>query len=85
VKNYFLKWLAIVIVFQISAGLLRADPVYLGYTGYVSGSSKAIGMGGAFTGIADDLNSIIYNPAGFMFSPYVNYASFNYAVYTRRS
>ena len=51
---------------------------YLAYTGYVQGSSKVIGMGGAFTGIADDVNSIAYNPAGIVFSDFSNFVSLNY-------
>jgi hypothetical protein len=58
---------------------------YLGYTGYVTGNSKAIGMGGAFTGISDDVNCIYYNPAGFIFSDLENSISFNYAVFIDRS
>ncbi|OGS20558.1 MAG: hypothetical protein A2252_09880 [Elusimicrobia bacterium RIFOXYA2_FULL_39_19] len=58
---------------------------YLAYTGYSRGSSKVIGMGGAFTGIADDVNSIIYNPAGFAFSDYNNYVSLNYVNFIDKS
>lgn len=33
----------------------------------VDGGTRQMGMGGAFTGLADDANCVFYNPAGLMF------------------
>lgn len=79
-----MKYLLFFIFLFSMIGMLYAN-VYLGYTGYVQGSSKVVGMAGAFTGISDDINSIIYNPAGFVFSEFKNYVSLNYVVFTDMS
>lgn len=39
------------------------------YSLAAQGSSRVLGMGGAFTGVADDWNAVIFNPAGLVFAP----------------
>ncbi|MFQ3675112.1 MAG: hypothetical protein SNJ64_01045 [Endomicrobiia bacterium] len=72
-------------IFVILSHMLYAETVYLGYTGYAHGSSRVIGMGGAFTGISDDINSVLYNPAGFVFSEFKNILSLNHLRFIDKS
>ncbi len=41
---------------------------YNGYGGYTVGDTRIIGMGGAYIGVSDDINGILYNPAGIVYS-----------------
>ncbi|MEW6088912.1 MAG: hypothetical protein AB1498_11485 [bacterium] len=77
--------ISLITVFLIYKPVLSSENTYLGYTGYVKGSSKVIGMGGAFTGISDDVNSVLYNPAGIVFSETQNIVSFSFATFTDKS
>lgn len=43
---------------------MQVTSVYAGGLSTSGQGSRAIGMGGAFTGVADDGSSIYYNPAG---------------------
>lgn len=77
--------IAIIIFVLLSKPVFGSEYRYLGYTGYVIGSSKVLGMGGAFTGISDDVNSVLYNPAGIVFSEAENIVSFSLATFTDKS
>jgi long-chain fatty acid transport protein len=50
---------------SILATMVPADAFGHGWAGYEQGA-KAHGMGGAFTGLADDPTAVYYNPAGMM-------------------
>ncbi len=52
-----------------------------GLAGATNITAKAFGMGGAFTGIANDVSSVIYNPAGLSQSGYLGF-QFNGGFYT---
>jgi long-subunit fatty acid transport protein len=41
---------------------------YNGYGGYSVGDTRIIGMGGAYIGVSEDINGILYNPAGLVYS-----------------
>lgn len=52
-------------VMIILAGGLMADGLYgMGAFESLGSGARAIGMGNAFTGVADDANALAYNPAG---------------------
>ena len=54
------------------------------YNNVVSGD-RAVGMGGAFTGISDDASGVIYNPAGLAFSINDSVSGSANAYYLKRS
>ncbi|MBP7652452.1 PorV/PorQ family protein [Candidatus Dependentiae bacterium] len=70
---YLLRFVFFIIFFLISILLFFNDGVYAG-TGEASGlflkmpvGSRAIGIGGAFTSVAEDINSMFWNPGGLGF------------------
>jgi long-chain fatty acid transport protein len=56
--------LAIKLVFAVVASLFLAQAAYAGGFALSGVGSKAIGMGGAFRGLADDWSAAYWNPAG---------------------
>jgi len=53
------KWLGMGVLLLVGAGVLPANGLNLNGVG-----TKAIAMGGAFIGLADDFSAIYWNPAG---------------------
>lgn len=60
--NRFVHVLAFAVL--IAIGVALPCPVVAGPLGLYGFGARAIGMGGAFTGLADDYSAIYYNPAG---------------------
>lgn len=48
-----------------------ANTAYGAYGLYPVGSTRVLGMGGAFTGLADDSSAVVTNPAGLGFNKYI--------------
>ncbi len=57
--NNRMRHLLWILSLALLAGSSRAEPI-----GEMGASARAIGMGGAFTAIADDESAVFYNPAG---------------------
>jgi hypothetical protein len=53
------RWIAILVVLLLSGSSSFAEP----YFGFHRGT-RTLGMGGAFTAVADDQNALYFNPAG---------------------
>lgn len=53
------RWFAVLVVLMWSSSSAFADP----YFGFHRGA-RTLGMGGAFTAVADDQNALYFNPAG---------------------
>ncbi len=58
------KILLLTVVFVCLAGLLSAQSVNRGAFNIMGAGARAMGMGGAFTAIADDATAASWNPAG---------------------
>ncbi len=52
-----------VLFFFVLCVLLESSPAFCGGI-FVDPGARACGLGGAFTGVADDLTAVFYNPAG---------------------
>ena len=59
------KSLVLLFVTLLSDGILKADQFH--YANFLIGE-RAMGLGGAFTAVADDASGIFYNPAGLGFA-----------------
>ena len=59
-----MKWSVIEAPVLIFFLLLLAGPVFAGGLSTSGQGTRALGMGGAFTAVADDGASVYYNPAG---------------------
>jgi len=59
-----MKKLFIGVVVILTAGLLVSNLYGQGAFESLGSGARAIGMGNAFTGVADDANALAYNPAG---------------------
>lgn len=53
------RWISILVVLVLSSSSAIAEP----YFGFHRGT-RTLGMGGAFTAVADDQNALYFNPAG---------------------
>jgi hypothetical protein len=66
VKGILILLLTIVFLFSLNVLLLSAEAISDDFTGYAP-STRAEGMGGAFTALAEGASGIFYNPAGLGF------------------
>ncbi len=57
-------YLFIAVIGLSSPRALAQQYVYGAYSQFPQGSSRAMAMGGAYTGISDDVFGVLYNPAG---------------------
>jgi hypothetical protein len=64
---HFLLFYLILFFTEYGLSQVPAKQYYGAYTHTPQGSTRAMGIGGAYTGLSDDAAGIIYNPAGLPF------------------
>lgn len=66
-----MKWLVLILpILTTLAAAQTSNEVYGVYNLYPQGSSRVMGMGGAYAALSDDPTGVVANPAGLAFSPW---------------